>query len=460
MTAMLSLLPNTTFKFKLRGGRGALLWCGTAATTMALTLTSSAWYNRPIRTPVQSEKKQADSYDAKGESKGDACCRGYIEANLMDKIARKPYLQPVGWKHSSSSSEEFVRPNGVPKELRVIVIDLPEFRQVFDETCKVDLSSIFPDGIARPKKIQSKEFGSNTDKSKEIVKTSEIVQKSLAKSLTRCGSNNGVVLLEMSISDIAKDRISLKAISPIDQYAWFDELRMRMSGAIPFGDVLERSSLWNQYLFGNSYRWKFGWFYFWKNNSEVEERKPHAVIVDGKAVASVPGALNELVTVCRGNKVPLWVINDPRVWIDKSVDDLESAARSMRNEVKKKMIMNALWLKEGSTFERGRRIGRTETELKYAIKNTVSSTKSLVKSINILNKSWKNLSKDELKSELRKHGVCEFDEGNNSDQGPKCIETFVEICRSVQASNQKEDEHGGMSHKDVDRNHSPIKATN
>jgi len=174
----------------------------------------------------------------------------------------------------------------------------------------------------------------------------------------------------------------------------------------------------------------------------------------------VPGALNELVTVCRGNKVPLWVINDPRVWIDKSVDDLESAARSMRNEVKKKMIMNALWLKEGSTFERGRRIGRTETELKYAIKNTVSSTKSLVKSINILNKSWKNLSKDELKSELRKHGVCEFDEGNNSDQGPKCIETFVEICRSVQASNQKEDEHGGMSHKDVDRNHSPIKATN
>eukprot|EP00815_Leptocylindrus_aporus_P001323 CAMPEP_0116054382 /NCGR_PEP_ID=MMETSP0322-20121206/2764_1 /TAXON_ID=163516 /ORGANISM="Leptocylindrus danicus var. apora, Strain B651" /LENGTH=310 /DNA_ID=CAMNT_0003537755 /DNA_START=189 /DNA_END=1118 /DNA_ORIENTATION=+ len=310
---------------------------------MALTLTSSAWYNHPIRTPVQSEKKQADSYDAKGESKGDACCRGYIEANLMDKIARKPYLQPVGWKQSSSSSEEFVRPNGVPKELRVIVIDLPEFRQVFDESCKVDLSSIFPDGIARPKKIQSKEFGSNTDKSKEIVKTSEIVQNSLAKSLARCGSNNGVVLLEMSISDIAKDRISLKAISPVDQYAWFDELRMRMSGAIPFGDVLERSSLWTQYLFGNSYRWKFGWFYFWKNNSEVEERKPHAVIVDGKAVASVPGALNELVTVCRGNKVPLWVINDPRVWIDKSVDDLESAARSMRNEVKKKMIMNALW---------------------------------------------------------------------------------------------------------------------
>ena len=277
--------------------------------------------------------------------------RKIIETNLMEKIANKPYLQPLG----STDNENYTRPKSVPDKMRVMVIDVPEFRHVFDEECKVDLSHIFPDGIAPPKRVTVVEHAVNeneahdSNQSKRILHsaTIEVVQKSFARSIARCGKKEGVILLEASVGDLAgktfpgenkgsknadnetknvkeTDRFSqlnqevkIEESKYSNQYAWIEELRMRINGRIPFDDVLERSSLLSMYIFGNVYQWKTPWIdlRFWKSSRDkkidVNCMKPHAVIADGVALASVPGSLNELVSSCRTSDVPLWVINDP-----------------------------------------------------------------------------------------------------------------------------------------------------
>ncbi len=141
------------------------------------------------------------------------------------------------------------RPKGVPRRIRVLAIDVPEFREVFDGECRVNLSRIYPDDVA-PRKYLPKRAGvaavevvpnhdendnnngtnngnnngdHNTRKQKSmnqsnvILKKSkslkkmednniEIIQKSLARSLVRCRNVHskriGVELLEASVYDL------------------------------------------------------------------------------------------------------------------------------------------------------------------------------------------------------------------------------------------------------------------
>ena len=144
----------------------------------------------------------------------------YDEDNLMSGSGRNSggigsYKQLMG------------RPKGVPRRIRVLAIDVPEFREVFDGECRVNLSRIYPDDIAPPKILAKREQATskkdnevnkndgnsttsakkkNNRMSKKDVDNMEIIQKSLARSLVRCrnvqSKRIGVELLEASVYDL------------------------------------------------------------------------------------------------------------------------------------------------------------------------------------------------------------------------------------------------------------------
>ncbi len=211
-------------------------------------------------------------------------------------------------------------------------------------------------------------------KRSHAVETIEIVQKSLVKSLARCG-DNGVVLLEASVKDMnpknVQRRISFPSShnkgkegsptstaensssessstiyaeeiagghvddessggyseeidAPWNQRAWAEELKLRISGGTTFDDPMQPSSSFSRFLFGNYYRRTVGQQGLWKwlyparkhatddeYHSPIASNKPHAVIADGEAMQRVPGSLRELVRYCRNADVPLYIINDP-----------------------------------------------------------------------------------------------------------------------------------------------------
>jgi hypothetical protein len=253
---------------------------------------------------------------------------------------------------------------------------------------------VYPDGIAPPKRIVKRIFAPSDDneghsstgtlnyyhnfrkgKQKEthVFETMDIIQKSLVKSLARCG-DNGVVLLEASVKDLNPKNLqrrisfhsssknkelqtsaagniseSLSAIyaeeiagghvdddsncyneeidAPWNQHAWAEELKLRTSGAVAFAAPMHQSSALSHFLFGNCYRRTIVqqslWYWLWlrpSNNkyatddegvSPVASNKPHAVIADGEAMQRVPGSLRELVKCCRNANVPLYIVNDP-----------------------------------------------------------------------------------------------------------------------------------------------------
>ncbi|KAL7527850.1 hypothetical protein ACHAXR_002162, partial [Thalassiosira sp. AJA248-18] len=325
---------------------------------------------------TQAEKKQNDGHQ-------------YLETYLMDKIAKKPYLN----YHSASSSayqhqakryhrgrqseepstntddipKTTTRPKGVPSRLRLLTINVPQFkREAFEHgVCKLP-SEIFDtdkpsfvDGVA-PSKTMNKSLGHN--------KRTAVVQKSLAKQLYYCYDppyknsatthnsqpksqspseeqnqpsseeqkpNIGVEILEASIMDlnpnnirrtytyssnnwkkksyrydpgkytekgensdevendeesgvadvdeadveeaslnnktvVAEDRVmeadddvseesdidnaDYEIYAPWNQYAWLEELHLRINGIVPFGTPMQRAHVLSQWIYGRIYR--------------------------------------------------------------------------------------------------------------------------------------------------------------------------------------------------------------
>lgn len=157
----------------------------------------------------------------KNDSKEDRLAK--LEVYLMDRIAKKPYLNSPSLrlhKLSSSSasslhsrrhyiSEDAVpgalelnmdstRPKGVPTRLRILTIDVPQFKdEAFkDGICQLPSQifhtngPIFKDGVARPKRIDeqldNKSF--NLSKTRKELREARrpIEQKSLAQMLYYC----------------------------------------------------------------------------------------------------------------------------------------------------------------------------------------------------------------------------------------------------------------------------------
>ena len=93
--------------------------------------------------------------------------------------------------------------------------------------------------------------------------------------------------------------------------------------------------------------------------------KPHAVLADGAAMQRVPGSLRFLTKTCREANVPLYVLNDPRSWGGTTHKTLPDAIVDLRHAVSDNIVRNALELREGSAFERGRILGRWEKEVAW-----------------------------------------------------------------------------------------------
>ena len=176
---------------------------------------------------------------------------GMIETDFTERLASKPYLNyhnPYSrhniitssinsskrlwgkfarndrnanasaddWKTDDASAGSLAmrteRPKGVPRRIRIMAIDVPEFREVFDGECRVNLSRVYPDDIAPPKYLPRKnerdvkKDDASAKNNKTEVEKLEIVQKSLARSLVRCRNKQskriGVELLEASVYDL------------------------------------------------------------------------------------------------------------------------------------------------------------------------------------------------------------------------------------------------------------------
>ena len=102
------------------------------------------------------------------------------------------------------------------------------------------------------------------------------------------------------------------------------------------------------------------------------------MIVNGSAVQRVPGSLRFLTKVCRDADVPLYILNDPRSWgrlSPCSYSSLDEALADLRKTVTNNVISNALKLREGSAFERGRLVGRWEKELEWQVRDAGRKTR-------------------------------------------------------------------------------------
>ncbi|GFH60276.1 hypothetical protein CTEN210_16752 [Chaetoceros tenuissimus] len=577
-----------------------------AAAALSATTTSAYLFQSSLTTKLDS----APLENPKSKSHV-----GLIETDLTDKIASKTYLNyhnPQSsvnstkriWgkiarddRNANVSSDDWTedgpstkrpieRPKGVPRRIRILAIDVPEFREVFDGECRVNLSRVYPDDIAPPKYIPRKQkdkiatddhrhVKQNKEK-KENEEKIEIIQKSLARSLVRCRNKHskriGVELLEASVYDlnpnnmrrtyqfgnfkydpgkysvdenspdmiqrrmsvaqhlgtrfkvrkrkvvVTKDNDSSSAQNsngeedekgfadveesvkdgdvqdedeesesgpkvseitvlaeeedevdaPWNQYAWIEEMQMRINGEVSFGANVERASWLTRTLFGNSYRHtvkKSRGFLQWfipsflsgekvggedgidgdygkdKRTINRASSKPHAVIADGSAMQRVPGSLRFLTKCCKESDVPLFIINDPRIWGGNTNKDLECAARDIRKTIKSRMVSNALTIKEGSMFERGRMIGKMETEARWQLKDAGRRTREAVKDAAARlrkerEEDWSKLSNKELVERLVEKKVISISGSGIIDN--TTTEAFGELCRRFLDQNSQD----------------------
>lgn len=169
------------------------------------------------------------------------------------------------------------------------------------------------------------------------------------------------------------------------------------------------------------------------NANNRASNKPHAVIADGAAMYSVPGSLLHLSRCCKEANVPLFIINDPRTWGHNTHSDIALASRDLRKTVKTNVVQNALKIKEGSSFERGRSLGRMETQLSYKIRDATNKTKKafLEAKKSLEGDDWSCLDEKSLKNELLKRRVISTERKNdesNDDEIYECSDNMMKIC--------------------------------
>ena len=175
--------------------------------------------------------------------------------------------------------------------------------------------------------------------------------------------------------------------------------------------------------------------------------KPHAVIVNGAAMQRIPGSLRFLTNCCREANIPLFVVNDPRVWGQNTHVSLHEAARDIRKVIKRNMLQNALSIKEGNMFERGRKVGRFEADTKWKAYDVSRKTRQAVQDAHNKWKlsqkvDWSKLDSKELLKRLIEHkvitpivntGSTKLD--NEIDQY-MYTEALIQLCDHILQKNQ------------------------
>eukprot|EP00980_Cylindrotheca_fusiformis_P014407 scaffold3840_cov129-Cylindrotheca_fusiformis.AAC.3 len=163
--------------------------------------------------------------------------------------------------------------------------------------------------------------------------------------------------------------------------------------------------------------------------------KPHAVIANGAALQRVPSSLRLLQKACRKANVPLFVVDDPRVWGGNTHSNLGDALRDLRATVKNRVIAQALKQHGSSAFTRGRLLGQAETEAKWQLKEKTQRAKDLItggkrKQRQTLEtpKDWSRLDSNLLEKKLVERGVITKSKESGSSRRTYSA-ALVEIAR-------------------------------
>lgn len=170
----------------------------------------------------------------------------------------------------------------------------------------------------------------------------------------------------------------------------------------------------------------------------------HAVICDGAAMQRVPGSLRYLTKICRDAQVPLYILNDTRSWGSQTHSTLSDALVDLRKTVSDNVVKEALALREGSAFERGRFVGQLEKEIAWQAYDSARKTReALMDARRRLRmekvEDWSGLTEDELLKKLIERQVIvvqgDDDEGlgdaivSDKLNSMKVSKGFDGICR-------------------------------
>lgn len=395
----------------------------------------------------------------------------HISIDFCDKLANKSYL------HFSSDHIGTQRPPGIPTSLRILAIDLPETRRAFTGgTCHQAANFVYPDGIAPNKRIDINLLSSDHAEKKRKEKPTEevhlqIEQKAWVKSMYQCANiNTKKVTVQLMEADmIALNPLNLRKTrhigkihydpgryederrrktihkqhrdeqhspltpqdemeAPWHQHAWLEEMKLRISGRVPFGAPMIPSGRWNRLLYGNAYQptvsnatsWSDR-LAFWRPSNPLgidgeshgdnwASNKPHAVVANGSTLQRVPNALRELQQACREHNVPLYVIRDPRTWGGNTHDDLSQVIRDMRSTIKKQMVTQSLQISAGTAFARGRWLGDLEASTRWRAHDLVEKTKVTLAKANdtrkrLVDSDWSQLDANALETKFAEHGI-------------------------------------------------------
>ena len=511
-----------------------------------------------------------------------------IEVNFMDRLAQKGYLRFLGgtssFKSSSFSDSLSVldpalqrttlqmtaseRPAGVPRTLRLLIIDVPEIPQqgFCHGTCRKVLDRSFPHGIAPDKrvtvstnnnnknptnattnaKITSKDIlveqkvwineywecyhspsrRQSTTSSSSLDPTHGIVGVQLMHATTlpfnprnvrrRIQLGNWVYTLPASSQkDTTKDTkletsttttsesgdtttsLDFEEIdAPWNQYAWVEEIELRIRGQVDFGAPLQATPPTGFYWWWSPQRWfrssssvhptvtsnhnqgsvyqatlprpiPTSWYsmlgpvYWWRllkglgrsrlsreesgllDGQDLEScisNKPHAVIANGAALQRLPHSLRWLQRLCKEENIPLYVIKDPRPWGDHGLvgkndneEDIGEVLRMVRRNIKQRIVATSL--QSGTAFERGRLVGKWQTEASWKSKELLRKTKESLQSaeesrIRKQDMDWRKLDREELEQQLERRGVITTSiDQKDTTTSKQYSESFVAVAK-------------------------------
>jgi len=459
-----------------------------SAAVILATLTATAgaaWYKNTTRCESIRKLKGQQNQKKEGGFNRDPEQSFRIESHLMDRIQQKQYLSDAK--------------DGIPSTFRVLAIDVPEMRtEAFTGECVRSHDKVFFDDVAPPKVI---DVVPNEGNKKQKL---EIPQKTLVKSIVHCSSPQsqhrvGVELLEASVSNLNRFKVRKKQSfgnytydpgkyydsttndndegeideidegqihvdkeksdemeAPWNQYAWMEELSLRINGHIGFDAPIEKSPKYERLLYGNNYKttvptmykvWDlFMPFSFARNDPNGTDgrnqanvracNKPHAVIANGAALQLVPSSLRLLQKLCKKADVPLFVVYDPRQWGGNTQASLREALIAMRSSVKNRIIGNALKQQGSSAFTRGRVLGQIETEAKWQVKDKTKRTRELLgigggKRRKAEKEDWSVHDTDSLENKLIERKVIQMENGGSDNNLRKKVYSpgMTEIAR-------------------------------
>jgi hypothetical protein len=164
-------------------------------------------------------------------------------------------------------------------------------------------------------------------------------------------------------------------------------------------------------------------------------QRPHAVVANGAELRKVPGSLRLLQRLCQQEQVPLFIYRDRHAWRRCHVhDNLNELLYNLRQMIQLHVVRKALrCYQHDFLFASGRMFGRAELEFQSQMMKRIQEFKSVAH--RYLNKfpsemDWSKLYASELEKKLRERQVIttKFQLSGVSDQ-KQYTPAMVTVCK-------------------------------